>query len=140
VVLLLAGCGGKKGPLLTGKVLYKGQPVTGGTLSLVALGGTAPKDHAGPYPGTISPQGTYVISGVPAGKWKVVVETQSLKNVGKTTLAPGVKSAVDADSMNNNPNMPKYVEVPPRYGNPQQSPLEVTVTGSRQTQDLELTD
>jgi hypothetical protein len=142
VGLVMSGCGGKKDSLLAGKVLYKDQPVTGGTVSLVAASPDAPKERAGPYPGTISPQGTYVVSGVPAGEYRVVVETRSIQGMSKgyPSLPPGVRPAFDADSLGSGANAPHYVEIPWQYSDPTQTPLRVTVTGGHQTEDLRLND
>jgi hypothetical protein len=139
VSLALSGCARKKDPVVSGKVLYGDKPVTGGTVSFVPTTTNLPKEQAGPFPGTISPQGTYTISGVPKGEYVVTVETDSVKaaSQGYAPLPAGVKSAIEPPT--GNPNGPKYVEIPPRYKDAHQSTLKLTVTGGHQSDaDLKL--
>jgi hypothetical protein len=64
VLALAAGCGSKAA--VTGKVTYRGVPVTGGSVTLVASDGTA-------YSGTIQADGTYSIPDVPTGSVQIGV-------------------------------------------------------------------
>ena len=65
--LALTGCG-EQTTDVSGKVTYKGKSVTSGTV-VILDGGSAPKA------GTINPDGTYRVSGVKYGSFKVAVSS-----------------------------------------------------------------
>lgn len=75
VVLLfgLAGCGPATGKI-SGKVTYKGKPLKGGTVTMFPESGRGPTFASG-----IEEDGSYSIPNIRTGKYKVVVETKSLK-------------------------------------------------------------
>lgn len=85
--LAVIGCGAGKGDV-TGKVTFKGEPLKGGYVSFVSEGG-------GPsFTGTINDDGTYLVPNVQAGKYKVCVDTESLKSSsgqGGPGMPPGAK-------------------------------------------------
>ena len=100
-LVLLAGCGkGKKNALsLSGKVTYKGQPVTGGKLTLAPLDGKTT-----PLTISISPDGSYMVTPPALGELQVAIETESIK--GQSGMPY--------------PNMPKGggpAWIPPRWPN-----------------------
>ena len=64
VLTLAAGCGSSTD--VTGKVTYKGAPLTAGSVTLVASDGIV-------YSGTLGADGTFSIPGVPTGEAKVGV-------------------------------------------------------------------
>ncbi len=129
-LLLVAavGCGKPKGSL-SGKVTYNGQPVPGGRVLFQPAQGAQ-------LAATISDTGTYSISGVPTGEYKVAVDNTGLKERDKLMAGPGgVKPP-------NLPEMPKvqgtYVPLPPNASNPDQSGLKVTVKGGSQPFDIDV--
>jgi|GEM_PF-608832 len=153
-----AGCG-KRGPdpvrgNLSGKVRIKGNPVTGGNLIFHKEGKEAANLK-------INADGTYQ-GFIPLGDLQVGVETETLKkrledmaNQGgkgggkmpalsfspkdmekykdkKMTAADMMKAAMDPA------NLGKYVPIPEKYRNPQQSGLSVSMKDAKQEQDFDI--
>jgi hypothetical protein len=139
--LLAAGCGNTG--TVSGKVSYKGQPLGGGTILFVAPGQKTVKS-------AIAPDGSYTISGIPAGTIKIAVETKSAQPPDPEALRrafPGLpKGAPLPPEAANNPHFKtgpenkggKYVWIPDHYGDPEKSNLTVEVTGGNQQHDIEL--
>jgi hypothetical protein len=124
VALTASGCGEKGWVTVSGKVTYKGQPVTVGMLTFLpdAPGGqplSGPVDQNGEYR---MPAGK--AAGLRCGTYKVVVYSTS---DGPTP---------------ENPNAKETWLVPKKYGAVATTPLTVTVTegGGPQTFNFELTD
>lgn len=136
---LVAGCGSNKSTpsKITGHVKYKGDPVTGGSITFYA-------DKGGAYPALIDPDGTYSIADVPAGPMKVSIETDSIKNRDKKVTYGDNRGHVQ--QMSPSPEgaeagvPPKYVKIPPKYKDPQTSGLTYDVKYGKQSKDFELTD
>src|SRR5690349_4071112 len=63
--VLAAGCG--KGGVVSGKVYYKGKPVTRGTVNFY------PEGKGGNYASLIEPDGSYSIAKIPPGPAKITV-------------------------------------------------------------------
>ena len=132
----LSGCGGRGGKnnfSLSGKVTYKGEPVTGGTLTLTPNDG---KSH--PVNTEISSTGTYLIVPPMVGDLKVSIETESIK--GKTGKAynfvpPGAKQP-DIDTS----KLVKYRQIPSKYASAATSDLKVTVVEGKNEKNFDLTD
>lgn len=137
LLAVAAGCGTAepKRTTVSGTVTYKGQPVTGGTITFVA----GPGVSGG---GLIRGDGTFFASGVPVGKVKVAVQTSGLKTSAATPTAP----AGTGDSANKAGSVPdwvtktggpttgvptKYVELPVDYESADSSGIEVTVEESK---------
>jgi hypothetical protein len=113
---------------VSGKVAYKGQPVTGGTVTFAAKEGKATVSAA------IAADGTYSAEKVPVGEYNIGIETESVKpKAGPGGLVPpkgGDKvppAAADA---------PKYVKFPEKYADPRKSGLTFTVKKGKQTLDI----
>jgi hypothetical protein len=144
-VFLLAatGCGkGNNAPVLMGKVTYNNQPVTGGNIWLVP---TAPPGQGKPvsYLGVISSQGTYIISGAPAGEMKVVVETESLRLAAQGPPIPSnlpPQAAQTLQKLQQRPDAQHYVQIPFKFSDPNQTPLRMTTAGGKQAYDIQLAD
>lgn len=120
VTLLLTGCG-KSGPELpalvpvSGTVTWDGQPLVGGSVTLIPVSGTPGSGGTG----RTNIDGKYELTdvtrnevGVPAGSYKVVIMTPLLDE-GYTP----------------EPNAPPFtkVEIPPRYGHREQTKLTAEV-------------
>jgi hypothetical protein len=80
VVIFMTGCGAGVGDV-TGTVNYKGTPLKAGNITLVS-------EESGPsFSGNINEDGTFTITKVRGGKYKVCVETESLKPAGTASGA-----------------------------------------------------
>lgn len=137
VLGVLAGCGGKnkKDFSLNGKVTYKGQPVTGGTLTLT------PTDEGKTPPANtqIRFDGTYLIVPPAVGELKVTIETESIqahKGGPAYTHVPKGEKMPDIDTS----KMPKYVKIPPKYKTAATSGLSVTIQQGKNEKNFDLTD
>ncbi len=111
--LVLAGCGGAAGiGDAYGKVTNGGKPVTAGVVKFF------PESGGTPVTGSISPDGSYRASGVPAGRCKVAVETLEFKHMA----APPKELAKQIHVAR-----PVYVPIPTKYEKPESSGLEVEI-------------
>jgi hypothetical protein len=119
----LTGCGGASNKThLTGKVIYKDAPVTGGTIKLYS----SPEN---PFTIQIKPDGTFDVEDAPPGEMKVAIETDS---VFVPPPAPAGSSAAQATA-----NMPKKVKIPAKYNKPDTSGVTWnTTTEKTKTFDL----
>ena len=146
--LLVAGCGksGSAGNSVNGSVVYKGNPVTGGTMLF----------HGGDnkvYPASLGGDGKYTCPSVPAGDYTVTIDTKVLKDVvdpeammkkfggnGGSEKLPEALTKDLAKMKEVGKGMPKYVPIPEKYANSKTSTLTVKVGSGSNTQDLQLTD
>jgi Carboxypeptidase regulatory-like domain len=141
---------------LTGKVTYKGTPLKGGTVTLIPVGSGVT------FSTMIEPDGTYTFDQMRSGKYKVCVETESLKPAPaaegptyggksrtmdkskiKNTPPPGAhmpEGYAMADPFNSGPSeaSKRYVAIPPEYSAPGTTTLEVEVKGGSQQHDIPL--
>ena len=128
---------------LSGKVTYKGNPVTGGQMMFYT------KD-AGAYPATIAEDGMYSVSDVPTGEMTVTIDTETLNPKGKTAPADYGKSDPRSGGKKmgggfipegaNTGGKGQYVKIPAKYADRKKSPLTVTLTAGKQTHDFDLPD
>jgi hypothetical protein len=143
-LLLLSGCSGtSKNSTVSGKVTYKGQPVTGGTLTLHPTdgkGGSFP-----PIP--IKPDGTFMTTDVPAGSWQVAIETESIKGMptgGYNAKPPQGQKPPDGAAPKmpeiDTSGQPKYVQIPKKYSDPKTSNLTWDIVKGKNDKTFELTD
>ena len=150
-LLLVAGLGGcSQSPgTISGKVTYQGKELKGGNVSFVSA------ENGPSFSAAIGEDGTYKAQNVRAGKYKLCVETASLKppqgainsGAGKKgpniELSPGTKlpegytpsSPGEARAVE---NLKRYVPIPDSYSKPETTDLTCTVTGGDQTQNIEL--
>lgn len=132
----LTGCGGDSGKAtISGKVTYKGAPVTGGTLTLYAESGT-------PYPVNINPNGTFNVSDVPTGQRTVSISTDNVQTNQGYTMPPGVTPPKDspAPPQIDTSTLPKKVDIPAKYKDPKTSGLTWDIKGGKQSKDFDLAD
>jgi hypothetical protein len=164
VIGLALGCEGKRYQgKLTGKVTYKGQPVKGGNITLIAESG-------GLYNASISSDGSYEFVDVAEGNMKVTIETETVNpNKDVPKYGAGRKSGGAAGKREKMASERRaaegkgggggeeqvagawgkppteelaklYVKIPAKYGHPQTSGLTVTIERGNQTKNFELTD
>jgi hypothetical protein len=122
---------------VTGKVTYKGNPVTAGTV-------TFNPNSEGPFSSaSLNEDGTYTINEAPAGDFTVTVDTESFNpdrkkatygpggaGAGATSPPPaGVKTATPTG---------KYVKIPKKYSDPKASPLTAKLGAGKQTVNFPL--
>jgi hypothetical protein len=148
-LVLLPGCG-KTNPnapaSISGKITFKGAPVTAGTIQFRG---------AGLYSTSIHSDGSYSISELPDGLLAVAIETESANpNKEKKNITYGGKgregSSADAYAQKmrdkgkigatDNPNRGAYVQIPARYHDATKSGLQVTLKKGSNKQDFDLTD
>jgi hypothetical protein len=136
--LLVAGCTGSKRLQehtdLKGTVKYKGQPVTGGSISFFGKEGEA---------GITAPilqDGTYSIK-APVGECKVSVDNSMLKPGGQG-MERRKEQGMGAGPRPGQGEQVKitgtYMEIPAKYKDPKTSGLTYTVKKSESTKDFEL--
>jgi hypothetical protein len=125
------GCGAGKASL-SGKVLFKGRPVTQGSVSVYSeTGAFASAD--------IQPDGSYSIPECPTGKLKIAVSSpdpQEIAAQAATAKASG-RLAPNAPE----PPAPKapatsWFSLDPRYANPDDSGLTVDVSAGDNEHDI----
>jgi hypothetical protein len=112
--LALAGCAGGSGDV-SGVVKYKGEPLPGGTILFYGQ----PK---GVWSAEIKRDGTYVVSGVPAGVAKIAV-------IGPVAV-----------SLGGGPPPPKMPTIPGKYADQDKSGLTYNVHSGAQTYPVDLVD
>ena len=162
VTLVVCGCAGKSDSdrvQLTGKVSYKGSPVTGGDINFHPIGKGTPTNLK------IGADGTLKITGVDPGEYKVVINTDPIK--GSSAPAPAVlgkdtkdgqpqkgmpKDMVPPKDMATGPPgglnidqskmgvQPVYVAIPAKYKAVNTTPLTITLSKGKQEKDFELVD
>jgi hypothetical protein len=139
-LLLLVGCGGKsKQGRLSGKVTYKSQPLNSATLFLYPAGGNGKES----FPISVGQDGTFQVTDVPTGDYKIVVQAFSppagrmpnLKNVAGDKQAEA-REKLEKMQGGSKPTIP----FPDKYKDLAKTPLTCTVKGGSQDLPLELTD
>lgn len=133
-LVVLTGCGSadgiNHGGALTGRVTYKGQPVSSAEILLYG------EDGKNSVAGKSRLDGTYTVGEPPLGKCKVVVRTSQNKAIPPASKARGPVNFTDPATG----EWPKYVPIPSKYEDPASTTLSVEVRKGNQTEDLELTD
>jgi hypothetical protein len=149
---LLAATGCSSSGAVAGKITYKGASLKGGSISLI------PESGGQTVSAPIKEDGTYTFLNVRTGKYKVCVETSSLKPKGNTggyapkaTFIPkggygpppgapipdGYAASNPAEAAQAN-SARRYVAIPPEYESPETTPLKLDVTGGSQPHDIRL--
>lgn len=151
VPVLVAGCTSshQSGSTVSGKVTYKGQPVTSGTITFHRTAA----EQAGAYPYPLKSDGTYEGAGLVAEEMIVTIETESANPKQKTPKynpKAGAKEDPTAqyDKMmrekgfnaSNPPDPSLYVPIPKKYADKKTSPLKTTITKGRNSKDFDLQD
>jgi len=150
VCLLLGtvGCASKGN--ISGKVLYRGKPLPGGTVTFFSVEG-----KGAAFPSPIQGDGSYSLRQVPPGEVKITVETESRNPAPQKNPQAAAKARTYMEMMQKKmkeemaargqgptpmqlPSKEQYVPIPASYKDPEQSGLTYTVTGGTQTHDIEL--
>jgi hypothetical protein len=141
-LILVAGCTSHGS--VSGKVSYKGKTLPAGLVTFIPEAG---KGH--PFNAEIQEDGSYTVNKVPTGPVKILVKTtEPPKPPARTgpggvgihmgppegALPEGVKNPL-ADLK---AEAAKYVKIPPKYADAEQSDLTYTVTSGAQNYDIEL--
>lgn len=147
--LMAVGCGNRTGQI-SGKITYKGNPLTvpRGLVTFV-------HPTKGNFTANIDTEGSYTISNVPTGEVKIAV--MSVVRQGKGTNAKGGNAVRDkrqelmkSGQLKMSPEEREEIisrepapaeaapGIPPSYQDPDKSGLTYTVTGGKQTHDIEL--
>lgn len=154
----VVGCDSSVNPCkLSGKVTYKDQPVSGGTITLVLADGNT-------FPINILADGSYVFPNLPEGSGTVIIETESINPekkqeyrgaagggpasmYGGKSGAGGAGGKYKGQAPAGSPvpegakgNSPIYVKIPAKYSDKTKSGLAVTLKKGDNKQDFALTD
>ncbi len=124
IALASTGCGDSDSGRVSGKVHLNGAPVPAGTVTFHGEGNRSASTF-------LEADGTYTATGVPLGAVKVTVTTPA-------QMSDKAKKALEKARNVSVPGQTGVVEIPARYGRPEQSGLQLTVTPGRQTFDIEL--
>lgn len=139
--LLAEGCGGSHGEI-SGKVYYKGQPLTtpGAIVTFMDAKG-------GAFSGSVTSDGKYAIAKVPVGQMKIAVvvlpprRTDIIQQTAYEAVKSGKLRIPPEERAKMAPSPPPRgpaLAIPRLYADPQKSGLMHTVTGGKQTHDIEL--
>jgi hypothetical protein len=120
---------------VSGKVSYKGQVLSSGTVTFLSGGNVV---RSSP----IAADGTYTVDRVPPGPVKITVVTTRPMTasvpVPINKMDPSKMGASPDITAGPNPGAGKYVPIPKQYEDPDKSGLDYTVAPGSQTKDLEL--
>ncbi len=121
----LAGCQDSTKSTVSGKVTYKGAPVTGGMITL------KPKTASGAAPSfQIKPDGTFIGTDIPPGDYDVAVTTDT---VPTGPPAGGTGSPVPTGA-----EFGKKVNIPANFKDPTTSKITWTVKSGKQDLSIDL--
>jgi hypothetical protein len=121
--LALAGCGGGVGQV-SGTVSFQKKPVQSGTVMIIG-------SDSLPYYGSINKDGAFAVEKVPAGEAKVAVNSPDPRGPKARPGGRPVEGRKDVD--------PKtWFELPPQYGDFNQSGLTLTVRRGENKFDIDM--
>lgn len=124
LVLVATGCGGGRDTAtVTGRVTYKGQPLTAGSVAIHVAGRR-------PATGPINPDGTYRVEQAPVGEAKVAVQTP--RPAPATKAAPGPVPGGAAPV--------RVVPIPDRFADADRTTLSAVVRSGGQQHDIDIRD
>lgn len=139
-----------------GKITYKGQDVTGGSIYFHEI--MEDGKFGANYRYIIKPDATYEATDLPEKEMAVSIETESINpKAGEASAAAAKKSEISKgavadpkmmmDMMKKGTQIPEagqvygtYVQIPTKYGDPATSKLKATLKSGNNTVDFNLTD
>jgi hypothetical protein len=130
LALAACGCGGSTGTV-SGKVTYLGRPLPGGTVTCLT------KENR-PYLGKIEPDGSYTVSGVPAGPVTVAVEAGAAAGEPPVPLHEKDQPPPAMKPPASEPAPPPAMKLPKQYANPDSSGIGLTVVKGTNSFNIEL--
>jgi hypothetical protein len=135
----LSGCAGEKGGQVRGKVLVKGEPTAMAEVALHPVSGSGQ-----PIKGTTGGDGSFLLTGVPPGEYKVTVTSKMAgMNMGgimpQQNMSPeeakalAAKKGIKLAPGEGGGDMPSMAKpgghpIPPQYTDVSKTPLTLTVT------------
>jgi hypothetical protein len=141
-LLLLAvvvGCGSKRSRsgVVSGKITYQARPVNDAALLLYPTGGA----ETNPITIPVTEEGTFRISDVPPGEYKIVVQGAE-GGEGEAALLRDIppEKRAKVKSMMEGQRSPTTIPFPNKYKDPKTTDLKCTITEKDQPLDLELKD
>jgi hypothetical protein len=143
--IALSGCGPGTGGLY-GKVTYNDKAVTGGKLLLRPK--ASANSPSGDISGTINPDGTFTVVGVPPGEYLVGIDTESLNvdpddpaNKPYRGMTPPPDKSAEAPKPPPSQVTPgTYMRLPANYRNPSQSGITWNTKTEGGKKDIPLKD
>jgi hypothetical protein len=133
--LLLGGAGCARFGAVSGKVYYRGKPLTGGMVHFYG-------PHGSVETSPIAADGGYTVRRVPAGPAKVAVSTPAVGYInihgGKPPVVPGEKTPPHDSGHPSMPLPPAVTVIPTRYADPEQSGLTFEVQPGDQEHDVRI--
>jgi len=136
LLLCQPGCSARAAKV-SGTVVYNDTindyPLIWGTVNLMS-------EDQKPYQGQIQPDGTYVINGVPFGKYAVMIHSPepnpAAADARKKKLSPQIEKKIKEKAEFRN----KWFAIPERYSDFTQSGLVLKVEQANTTFDIKLTE
>jgi hypothetical protein len=129
VALAMVGCAPKKG-VVSGVVTYKGKPVPNAAVTFHGPNGTTGGGVSGP-------DGKYTVNEAPVGSVKIAVATTPPITLPGPAGAAKPPSGLPGGLEDPMQGM-KYVPLPAKYADTEQSGLTLTVTGGKQDYNIDL--
>ncbi len=127
--------GGSGEVTLTGKVMYKGEPLPGGVLTMHAA-----DDPKKTVPAALKRDGTYQFTSALEGDVVFTLETESIKGQDVSQIfGKGAKGKDSPGPQHDGMNlMPKYVPIDRKYNSMKMSGMKATLIKGANTKDFEL--
>ena len=133
----LGGCGAKRPKIgvISGTITHKGRPLNGAALLLYPAGSNT--SDASPITIPVTDQGTFRITDVPPGEYKIVVQgTPGSTQADLRSIPPEKREEVK--KMLGPSNTAPTIPFPDKYKKLQTTDLKCTITDQDQTLNLEL--
>lgn len=130
ILLLLTGCGRSsiEQVKVSGKVLYRGQPLPGGVVKFVSAKGFSST-------ATIDAEGNYQML-TPVGEMKIGVDNRMLRRTSRSSSHQMLKRPSEGTSLQ--PITGVYVPIPEKYASVESSGLNCTAAASLGTFNIVL--
>jgi hypothetical protein len=134
-LVAFSGCAPARGTI-SGKVLYRGQPLKGGTVQFFS-------EDQSVASGLLDANGYYQVANVHPGQARVSVVANAavplgLRRVNRTAPAAARFSKASPGTMNLDKVDGRPPRIPARYASPEQSGLALLVRGGDQAFDIEI--